>query len=118
MQRMPSRAERPQAPQTSRSFSRYEPSLPSISTSLDSGARSITKTDAQSSPIRASSPEIIGEKSHSDIFESHDDETPSKGVEEEAMGSFPDGFDELPIEIQSLMERYCSKDLDWHYEDG
>lgn len=108
MQRMPSRAERPPPPQTSRSFSRYEPSLPTISTSADNGAKPSVKTYASGSPIKSLSPERISEKSHSDIFESLEDEHPSKEAEEEATGSFPEGFDELPIEIQSLMERYCS----------
>ena len=51
-------------------------------------------------------PEAAPERSHSDIFETQDEEEPNKpldGIQEEATSN---DFDELPIEIQSLIERF------------
>ena len=105
MQRMPLRTERPQHPQSSRSFSRYEPSAPSTLVPPIETIKLDNEKAKPHSPVKTLSPESIEEKSHNDIFDTHDDDQPGKEAEAEATGSFPEGFDDLPIEIQSLMER-------------
>lgn len=91
--------------QTSRSFSRYEPQTPPVSALSKSSAEVEEKAPVSLTPLETKSPEQEQEKSHSDIFESREDAEPEYEVDASS-GSFPDGFDALPIEIQSLMERY------------
>lgn len=91
-----------------KSFARYEPSSPTSAPSPQSitGSGTSIKGAAPQSPETAPAPSVPPERTHSDIFETQDGDDESPDVEDEATEeSFPDGFDELPIEIQSLMER-------------
>lgn len=92
----------------SRSFSRYEPTSSPPTSSPQSLYPPVpdSKADGRKSPTQVQNPDTGPVRSHSDIFETQDDDDESPTNEEdETEESFPEGFDELPIEIQSLMER-------------
>lgn len=108
MQRLPTRdiTPKPAPLQTSKSFTRFEAPLSSPP------ARSRAKTLHEVSPSAAlhspalSAPTDSAPKQDHDIFE-----TPSQagteGEEEDvSVESFAEGYEDLPIEIQSLMERF------------
>ena len=100
MQRMPVRndAPRPRPLQNSRSFTLPQESPLPIPPE---------KNAFPHSPLTVESPEPVDDKSHSDIFESHEDESPEKSYESvHPQPETLDGADDLPIEIQSLTERY------------
>ncbi|KAI9669646.1 MAG: hypothetical protein M1831_007342 [Alyxoria varia] len=105
MQRLSSREDelRQQSSKSSKSFSRYEP--PSATPLARAQTEPVSTLSGTPSPTKTRSPEPILERSHSDIFETQDDE-PAQNEDDEPNGQFPEGFAELPIEIQSLMERF------------
>ena len=105
MQRLSSReGELRQEPsKSSKSFSRYE--SPTTATLPRSQTEPVSTVSGTPSPTKTQSPEPMLERSHSDIFETQDDET-VQNADDEPNGQFPEGFAELPIEIQSLMERF------------
>lgn len=101
---------RPNPVNTSKSFVRYEPASPPTSQSPQAPpGRGPPQLASPRSPIDVKQQPSIPERTHSDIFETQDDEdddtTAVKHGEEDVEDSFPEGFDELPIEVQSLMER-------------
>lgn len=89
---------RPSALST-KSFTRYEPSVPSPTSSRSRASTIQSLTDVKSPKKVDASPEDVFEKS---IVEEH--EPPSPDLDRAS--SLPDRFDELPIELASLCDRF------------
>ena len=103
MQRMPHRDDQARPdPLKTQSFSRYDsPSSKQTPTDPASILTGSLNALTQSPTVRT--PDT--DQSHSDVFDTQDDDEPSQmDGEEDDAGR--EGFDQLPIEIQSLMERF------------
>lgn len=107
MQRLPSRGTttRPKPLQTSKSFSRSgephsSPSARSRATTLQEGIAPIL-----SSPRNAQESASENVQQGDDIFEHRAEDGTEPVAAVETAGTYPEGYDELPIEIQSVMER-------------
>lgn len=105
MQRLPSRGKgnRPQPLQT-KSFHRFSPSPePPTSRSRSSTLPGLVASDLQ----RPSGTLGIGEQ-EPDPFDTNDEEIGSPMSESGPESPYPEGYDQLPTEIQSLLEKYYS----------
>ncbi len=111
MQRLPSpgTTTRPKPLQISKSFSRSGESNPSPSarsraTTLQEGIVPVL-----SSPRNAQESDSENAQQGDDVFEHRAEDETEAVAAVEAAGTFPDGYEELPIELQSLMERCDSR---------
>jgi hypothetical protein len=91
-------SQRPRTLQTSKSFSRLEPSKNALGRSRASTVQNILQTPSANVP----------DSNNEDLFdrdiaeESLDDE---QDVQSQKMSTLPDDFDELPIELVNLTDR-------------
>ncbi|KAB8338977.1 hypothetical protein FH972_021916 [Carpinus fangiana] len=103
MQRLPSRGKdsRPQVGASFKSFNRNE----SPASSPNARTRSNTVPDGTPYANDAAGVSLRQDSLGNDIFETGDSNEPELEVDSTA-DAYPNGFEELPVEIQSLMERF------------
>ena len=90
---------------TSQPFSRYEPSTATKSPTSVVSILSENNGPLSLSPVpKAAEPGL--ERSHSDIFDTHDDSESAPALDEVKDDPPVEGVGDLPVEIQSLMERF------------
>lgn len=109
MQRMPDREStaRLEPLHTSQSFSRYDPSVAKKSPPHPVSILAENSNPLSQSPLSSSkSPEARIATSHGDIFDTHDDNESASAPDGTKDEVHAEGMEELPVEIQSLMERF------------
>lgn len=106
-QRLPERdsTARPHPLNTTQSFSRYEPSGAKTSPVKPPSILSDKSNPLSQSPL-PKTPDAQPERSHSDIFDTQDESEGVPAIDGTRDDSLAEGLEVLPIEIQSLMERF------------
>ena len=97
---------RPSPLNSSKSFTRYDVPAPAGTSRNRASTVSTGATPGIHGPRRTST-QVEGSQPHKDVFErASSEDTPDVKLSEAGMQSLPEGFDNLPIELASLADRW------------
>lgn len=100
--------QRPRPLQLSKSFSRIGPASPDLSTRTQRASTIQNGVAPKGAMVNKSSED---RRVPADAFEKSSEDSEESGNTEEETAKLPDDFDELPIELASLSDRYVFKEF-------